>query len=111
MNVEVCDLCKSKEPNKRFKVKLSRKGYYQRTGYGIGWVNLWQPYQKIAVCEDCAEKLFGIKSSKTIMEEIVKIKRENPDCFEPMNSNKEFHYYCEGNRGVICARCKKHYDE
>lgn len=71
MNVEICDLCKSKESNKRFKVKMSRKGYYQRTGYGIGWVNLWQPYQKIAVCEDYAEKLFGIKSSKTVMKEFI----------------------------------------
>lgn len=71
MNVEICDLCKSKEPNKRFKVKMSRKGYYQRTGYGMGWVNLWQPYQQIAVCEDCAEKLFGIKSGKTIMKEFI----------------------------------------
>lgn len=35
MNVEVCDLCKNKEPNKKFKIKMSRKGYYQRTGYGI----------------------------------------------------------------------------
>lgn len=46
MNVEVCDLCKSKEPNKRFKVKMSRKGCYLITGYGIRWTDLWQPYQK-----------------------------------------------------------------
>lgn len=25
MNIEICDLCKSKEPNKKFKVKLSKK--------------------------------------------------------------------------------------
>lgn len=111
MNVEVCDLCKSKETNKRFKIKMSRKGCYQRTGHGIRWTDLWQPYQKIAICEDCAKKLFGIKSSKTIMEEIIKIKRENPDCFEPMNSDKEFHYRCEGIRGVKCAKCKKNHDE
>lgn len=71
MNIEICDLCKSKESNKRFKVKMSRKGYYQRTDYGISWVNLWQPYQKIAVCEDCAEKLFDIKSSKTVVKEFI----------------------------------------
>lgn len=95
---------------------MSRKGYYQRTGYGIGWVNLWQPYEKIAICEDCAEKLLGIKSNKTIRDEIIEgIKesqvKESQDCFEPMSSDKEFHHYCEGNRGVICARCKKHQDE
>lgn len=77
MNVEVCDLCKSKEPNKRFKVKMSRKGCYQRTSCGIKWTDLWQPFQKIAVCEDCAEKLFGIKSSKTIREKIIKSMRKN----------------------------------
>lgn len=49
---------------------MSKKGYYQRTGYGIGWVNLWRPYKRIYVCEDCAEKLFGIKSNKTIVKEI-----------------------------------------
>lgn len=111
MNVEVCDLCKNKEPNKRFKVKMSRKGCYQRTGYGVRWTDLWQSYQKIAICEDCAEKLFGIKSIKTIRDEIIKGKKESKDCFEPMNSDKEFHHYCEGNRGVVCAKCKKHQDE
>lgn len=71
INIEVCDLCKGKEPNHRFKVKMSKKGYYQRTGYGVGWVNLWKSYERIAICEDCAEKLFGIKSNKTIIKEIV----------------------------------------
>lgn len=76
MNVEICDLCESKEPNKRFKVKMSRRGCYQRTGYGIRWTDLWQPYQKIVVCEDCAEKLFGIKSGKTIMKEFIESHHE-----------------------------------
>ena len=66
MNIEICDLCKSKESNKRFKVKMSRKGYYQRTDYGISWVNLWQPYQKIAVCEDCAENYLTSNLAKQL---------------------------------------------
>lgn len=69
--IEVCDLCKEKEPNHQFKIRMSKKGYHQRTSYGIGWVNLWQPYKRIYICEDCAEKLFGIKSNKTIVNEIV----------------------------------------
>lgn len=73
MYIEVCDLCKNKEPNKRFKVKLSRKGGYIRTGYGIRWTDLWQPYEKISICEDCAEKLLGIKSNKTIANEIAEM--------------------------------------
>ena len=73
MNIKVCDLCKSKEPNKRFKVKMSRKGCYQSTGHGFRWVDIWQPYEKIDICEDCAEKLFGVKSNKTILNEFVKM--------------------------------------
>ena len=71
MKVEVCDLCKKKEPNKRFKVKMSRRGCYQRTGYGIKWNSrIWNPYKTISICEDCAEKLFGIKTDSTILKEI-----------------------------------------
>lgn len=73
MCIERCDLCKKKEPNKRFKVKMSRKGCYIRTGYGIRWTNLWQPYEKISVCEDCAEKLFDIKSNKTMVNEFIEM--------------------------------------
>lgn len=73
MYIERCDLCEKKEPNKRFKVKMSRKGYYERTAYGGRWVDLWQPYKKISICEDCAEKLFSIKSNKTIVNEIVEM--------------------------------------
>lgn len=72
MYIERCDLCKNKEPNKRFKVKMSRKGCYQTTGYGIRWTDVWQPYEKISICEDCAEKLFAIKSNKTLLNEIIK---------------------------------------
>lgn len=77
INIEICDLCKKKEPNHQFKIKMSRKGYYQKTGYGCRWVNLWQPYEKVSICEDCAEKLFGIKSNRTIVNEIIEMhKRE-----------------------------------
>lgn len=33
------------------------------------------------------------------------------DCFESMNSDKKFHYRCEGTEGVKCAKCKKNRDE
>lgn len=48
MKIELCDLCEKKEPNRRFKIKMSKKGYYQDTGYGIWWCDLWQPYKKYA---------------------------------------------------------------
>ena len=66
MYVERCDLCKKKEPNKRFKVKMSRKGCYIRTGYGISWTNLWQPYEKISVCKIILVLFFCNKSSKPL---------------------------------------------
>lgn len=76
--IEVCDVCKSNEPDKRFKVKMSRRGLMVRTGYGRKWdTNLWQPYEKISICEDCAEKLLGIKYTKTFMKEILEIKKTN----------------------------------
>ena len=65
--VEVCDVCHAKEASKKFKVKMSRKGCYQRTGYGIRWTDMWQPYKTISICEDCAEKLLDIKSNKTFV--------------------------------------------
>ncbi len=54
------------------KVKMSRKGYYEKTGYGDRWVNLWQPYERVVICENCAERLFSIKTNKTKVNEIAK---------------------------------------
>lgn len=71
MNIELCDLCKQKEPNKKFKIKMSRKGCYRRIRGGITWANIWQPYEKISICEDCAEKLLGIKSNMTRLKEFI----------------------------------------
>lgn len=64
MNLELCDLCHKKEPNRRFKIKMST------TEYGVGLYDLWKPYKKICICEDCAEKLFGSKSTETWLKEI-----------------------------------------
>ena len=74
---ELCDVCHAKEPSKKFKVKMSRKGCYQRTGYGIRWTDMWQPYKTISICEDCAEKLLGIKSNKTFVKEIVEAHKKH----------------------------------
>ena len=72
MYLEVCDICETKRPDKRFKIKMSRRGQYIRTGYGGKWdSSLWQPYERIDICEDCAEKLLGIKSQRTFMNEII----------------------------------------
>ena len=47
---------------------MSRKGYYEKTGYGVRWVNLWQPYEKSYIWEDCAKKLLNVKKHRTAQE-------------------------------------------
>lgn len=71
MHKEVCDLCKEKEPNHQFKIKMSKKGFHEKTCYGWNWIDSWKPYKRIVICEDCAEKLFFIKSQKTLAKEIL----------------------------------------
>lgn len=68
MTVELCDLCEKKEANKKFKVKMSCKSKY-------GYADFWKPYKDIVICEDCAEKLFGIKTDKTRLRELI-VKKE-----------------------------------
>lgn len=71
MKIELCDLCELKEPNKRFKIKMSSRGSMESVGCCMEWNDkIWNPYKKIVICEDCAEKLFGIKSSATIRKEV-----------------------------------------
>lgn len=60
MLIELCDVCMKNHASKRFKIKRSNK-YFD-----------WEPYVKVAVCEECGEKLLGIKSNKTLMDEICK---------------------------------------
>ena len=55
MEVNVCDLCKKKEASHSFKVKRASRVSEQ----------CWTKYEKIDICEDCAEKLFGIPSYQT----------------------------------------------
>lgn len=57
----ICDVCKNKLASRSFKVKLSLKGQYERTGYGGRWNSLiWSPYERIDICGECAEKLLGL---------------------------------------------------
>lgn len=76
---EVCDICKENQPDKRFKIKMSRRGVYLRTGYGSKFdAQLWQPYERISICNECAEKVLGIPHMTT--EKILKLmqgKKEN----------------------------------
>lgn len=69
--LEVCDLCKAREANRKFKVKMSKK---------IDCIkDIWSFYEKVSICEGCAEKLLGVKSSATIVNEIVENIREQTE--------------------------------
>lgn len=71
MYLEVCDLCKEREPNRKFKVKMSKQ---------IDRIkDIWSFYKRVSICEDCAEKLLGVKSSATIVNEIVENIREQTE--------------------------------
>lgn len=61
MKIELCDMCKQNEPSKKFKVKMSRRGAWMNNGYVHRWCDdIWQPYEKIAICKNCANKLFSV---------------------------------------------------
>lgn len=69
--LEVCDLCKTREPNRKFKVKMSKQ---------IDRIkDIWSFYKRVSICEDCAENLLGIKSNATIVNEIVENIREQTE--------------------------------
>ena len=62
MKLELCDMCKQREPNKKLKVKMSLKGGWLTCGDYRRWDgNLWQPYKKIVLCEYCYKKLVEVK--------------------------------------------------
>lgn len=62
---EICDVCKKNDANVKYKIKKSRKGMYVRGSNCIKWVgDIWQPWERIMICDECAEKLFGTKSNK-----------------------------------------------
>lgn len=67
MIVKLCDLCKKGTPDKRFKVKMSTKNHCYTSGVSGGFT----PYRKIEICEDCAEKLFGIESYKSFLNRLI----------------------------------------
>lgn len=56
MKIHVCDLCKQRGSDHRFKVKKAKR-YWQQ--------DVWTRYKRIEICEVCAEKLFGIPSNET----------------------------------------------
>lgn len=58
---ELCDICEKNDVNVRYKIKKSRKGTWE--DMGVSWFfdkDRWQPYQEIVICDECAEKLFGV---------------------------------------------------
>ncbi len=48
MIVEVCDICKNNKPDKKIKIKLSKRNFVH---------DKWSGYKKIYICQSCAEKI------------------------------------------------------
>lgn len=48
MIVEVCDICKKNKPDKKIKIKLSKRNFVH---------DKWSGYKKIYICQSCAEKI------------------------------------------------------
>lgn len=48
MIVEVCDICKNNKPDKKIKIKLSKRNFVH---------DKWSGYKKIYICQNCAEKI------------------------------------------------------
>ena len=58
---EICGICKKNDANKRFKIERSVKGYGYYNNGKLSY--FWTPYEKIAICGGCAEKLFNVASN------------------------------------------------
>ena len=59
---EICDVCKKNDADKRFKIKRSIREY-SLIGGKLSY--FWEPYEKIAICDECAEKLFSVVGNNT----------------------------------------------
>lgn len=55
MIVELCDVCKTNNASTKFKIKRSIKERLHDS-----WQYWWTPYEKIAICTNCAKKLLEI---------------------------------------------------
>lgn len=59
MKISVCDICKIRKTDHRFKVKESVP---ERDNFNK-WI--WSPYRKIDICEHCYKELIAIKIGGT----------------------------------------------
>lgn len=77
---EICDVCHNNDADTKYKIKKSRKGMYVRSPNLIKWVgDIWQPWEKIMICDECAKKIFSIKRitcDAPDSKEIINIKQE-----------------------------------
>lgn len=54
---EICDVCQKNDADKRYKIKQSAKCYMTGAAH---LDRIWSPYEKIVICNECAEKLFSV---------------------------------------------------
>lgn len=67
MILEVCDICRKNEPDKRIKIKMSER-------HKFAPYDGWMVYKKIHVCQECAEKILGFAHEMTTQDIVDMIK-------------------------------------
>jgi ribosomal protein L37AE/L43A len=76
--MEICDICKKNISVRRIKIKISKRGSYQKTGYGLNWEsNIWTPWTKIYICSECGNKILGMSKLTDDGMKLLETNKEN----------------------------------
>lgn len=58
----ICDICKTNEANRSFRIKQRTKGCYEHFDCCSFWnPSAWTGWEEIDICGKCAEKLLGLE--------------------------------------------------
>lgn len=61
MHVELCDICKKNEADRKYKIKHSKRGMYVKSyGFSKWCSNVWTPWEKISICDECGKKFLDL---------------------------------------------------
>lgn len=69
MNRQICDVCKTQDASKSYKVKESHVMHGS-------WEGIWEPYKKIDICDKCAEKILHMESLGSRMRDSLRRQKE-----------------------------------
>lgn len=60
----ICDVCKTNEATRKYRVKMKTKGCYEAFGEFPPFYNpnAWTKWVEVDICEECAKKILGLKN-------------------------------------------------